>query len=491
MVLAGAILALVQVSTRFANRSFDLGAYSSIQFVLNTNAAALASTLGILMAIVLLMVQLTAQRYSFNIIGMFVRNPRNVSLVVLFIITISFNLWLATTVDDGYIPQFGTYLALGMGTVCFGLLIPYFAYLFDTLRPHNLLDALRREVLVAVESAQRGRPLVSTRRLAAERVQHIGDITRTAIALNDADVARYSVWILYGTFCDYLERKPNLPRDWFTVEDRYFRGRHALTIKEIEESGTWLERRIFEDFQAAFSASLTRLEPVNNTVALCCRLAGERALELGDDAALELLMKFFNSFLRAALNAKDARAGYHLSYQYALLADTAFESRPSLALEIAHRISYYGKTALESGLYWMAVAAAQDLRTLAEASVNRGTPHETTTHIHEELLELVNLGNAKQVPVTAMLDKAVIALGAFHLAYSKEELGRDLACGLSGAESGRLSKLAEELAVVTEPQFWELTDRVVNFDYVDEAARAKLGEFLARVEEAQASKSLP
>src|SRR5437762_9029549 len=111
-----AVYTLVMISGLASGRRFDLGAYTSVQFVLNTNASALASTLGILMAIVLLMVQLTAQRYSFNIIGMFAKNPRNVALVVLFIITICFSIWLGAAIDDSYIPQVGTYLALGMGT---------------------------------------------------------------------------------------------------------------------------------------------------------------------------------------------------------------------------------------------------------------------------------------------------------------------------------------------------------------------------------------
>src|SRR5947207_13194718 len=114
-----AVYTLVMISGLASGRRFDLGAYTSVQFVLNTNAAALASTLGILMAIVLLMVQLTAQRYSFNIVGMFVNNPRNVSLVALFIVTVSFNLWLSASIDQDYIPQVGTYLALGMGTLSF------------------------------------------------------------------------------------------------------------------------------------------------------------------------------------------------------------------------------------------------------------------------------------------------------------------------------------------------------------------------------------
>src|SRR3712207_8721730 len=45
-------------------------------------------------ALVLLSVQLTAQRYSFNIIGMFITNWVNAALIGVFILTITFNLWL-------------------------------------------------------------------------------------------------------------------------------------------------------------------------------------------------------------------------------------------------------------------------------------------------------------------------------------------------------------------------------------------------------------
>lgn len=481
LALAAVIGLLIQLSSLLAGREFGLGAYTSIQFVLNTNAAALASTLGILIAIVLLMVQLTAQRYSFNIIGQFVKNPRNVSLVALFILTISFNLWLAASVDDGYIPQFGTYLALGLGTLCFGLLIPYFGYLFDSLSPHTLLEALQAEAVRAINTARRNRALEASRRVAAENVQHVGDITRTAVSLSDTDVARYSVWMLYGIFCDYLGWKAVLPRGWFAVEDRYFRGRHAMISKELEESGTWFERRILEELQAAFTSSLNRLEPVNTTVALACRLAGERALERSDEAALRLVMKFFNTFLRAALNARDARAGYHLMYQYALLADAAFESRPEIAQEITHRLTYYGETSLGAGVLWMAIAAAQDLRSLAEASSRRGMAREVTSDIQKELLHLVGEAQAKQSPAASLLEKAVIALGAFHLDQGEDGLARELAAGLVNGSAGHLENLAQELASVTESDFWELTDRGVNFEYVEEGPRRRLQDFLALI----------
>jgi uncharacterized membrane protein len=86
---------------------------------------------------------------------MFVQKLRNIALVAFFILTIGFNLWLAASVDEHYIPQVGTYLALAMGTLCFGLLVPYLGFLFDTLTLRNLLDALQRETLSAVDGARR------------------------------------------------------------------------------------------------------------------------------------------------------------------------------------------------------------------------------------------------------------------------------------------------------------------------------------------------
>jgi hypothetical protein len=476
--LALLVVALLTVSMLLEGRPFQLGSFSSIQFVLNTNAAALASTLGILMAIVLLMVQLTAQRYSFNIIGMFVHDLRNVALVVLFIATICFNLWLSATLDDGYIPDAGTYLALAMGTVCFGLLLPYFRYLFDTLTPQKLLDTLQREALRAVEGAREPDRTQMARERALTRIQQIGDITRTSASLGDADVAQHSIWNLYGVFGGYLERKPTLPKSWFTVDERFFRGRHELVIRELEETGTWFERRIFEELQSGFNSSLNRLEALNTTISLCCRLAGERALERNDEAALRLLIKFFNTFLRAALNARDARAGYHLLYQYALLAEAALPSEPDLALEIASRIAYYGDTAIGSGVYWMAIAAAQDLRSLVKAATRLGCSEDTIEALHKDLLRLVTSAEARpELRASApmrLLYKAVIALAAYHLDRNRSESARRLVLRLDKLGGSELGTIVEELEVVVEPVVWELTDRVLNFEYVEPGPRARL-----------------
>ena len=471
---------LVQVVSRLAGRPFDLGAYSSIQFILNTNASALASTLGILMALVLFVVYLSSMRYSFNIIGVFAHNPVNATLFCLYILSISYNLWLASVLDDGYVPRVGTFLAMIMTVLCFGLLVPYFGYLFGLLSPTRLLDILQRDVFRAVEAALRKKDFSAARRLAATKVQVVGDVCRTALSLSDADVARHSIWILYFTLCRYIEVKPQLPKQWFATEDRFFRGRHELILQEIEETGTWLERRILEQMQDAFNSSLTRmeLETVNITVSLCARLAGERALELGDDAVQELLITFFNTFLRQALNSRDARAGYHLLYQYDLYADAAFEQRPERSLEIAQRICYYGRTALGMGVLWMAVAAAHDLRTMIEAALRRKLTEDISRRIMLNLMSLIEAVEQGKSPAGGLIIKAALAVGAFLLFNDKADLARELALAVVGHDGTDLANLAEELRSVVEPRFWEVTDRVVNFDYLEPGPRGRLSSFL-------------
>ena len=122
------VTVLVTAITMLERHAFAVGAIGSVQFTVNTTAAALAATLGILMALVLLTVQLTAQRFSFNIVDIVLPSPVNLGIIMLFVISIAYSLWISVVISDDYIPELGTYLALGLATLCFALLIPYTLY---------------------------------------------------------------------------------------------------------------------------------------------------------------------------------------------------------------------------------------------------------------------------------------------------------------------------------------------------------------------------
>src|SRR5690242_8100235 len=186
---------------------FTLGALGSVQFVLNTNAAALTSAMSVLIALVLLTVQLTAQRYSFSVIGLFVQDRVNALLIGLFIITIVFNLWLGLILKEDYIPASATLLAMGLMTVCFAMLPPYVLYLFDVIRPDNILDNIQRRFVSSVTPPVAEHDIERHRAVATRHISQIGDIARTAVNLSDGAVARHSVWVLYWSVAQYLEIK--------------------------------------------------------------------------------------------------------------------------------------------------------------------------------------------------------------------------------------------------------------------------------------------
>ena len=465
------------------NRHFEIGDTGSIQFVLNTNAAALTSAMSVLIALVLLSVQLTAQRYSFNVIDIFIRNWVNAALIGFFILTINFNLWLGSVLKSDYIPVQGTWLALAMTTICFALLPPYVIYLFDVLRPDSILRHLQGRFQKAVTIPPGATDLARRRAAAAERINQIGDIARTAVHLTDGDVARQSVWILYWSIAYYLDNKAKLPVEWFDVEGEHFRGRHALDVREIEETMTWPERCALDQLREVFHATLLRMHDVNNTVALITRLLGEKAIEHDDMGLLRGVMKFFNTFLRAAVNLGDVRSGYHMLYQYRLLADRALAPHPEVTLEIATRLGYYGDAAASGPLLWMAAASGYDLRVLAQHCHERGADRAITAAIVADLIETVRRSEAKHSPAVPQLHKAVAALGSFFVVHGEPEFVRQLRGELDRLPEEALDRIHRELVAVEEPAFWELTDRVVNFDYLEEDVRAALPQFLERTYE--------
>lgn len=497
-----------------------IGSLASVEFALNTNAAALTSAMAVLIALVLLTVQLTAQRYSFSVITIFVHDRLNSLLISLFILTIVYNLWLGMLLTDEYIPPVATLLAMGLMTVCFSMLPPYILHLFDVIRPDRILDHLQRQFFKAITSraSERTGAIKQRRAVATQRVSQMGDIALTAIDLSDSAVARHAVWTLYGSVARYLDEKPGQPSDWFALEEDQFRGRHELIVREIEASMTWVEVRMLDELREIFFATLNKLHDVNNTVALVLRLLGEQAVERHDAGVSRAVVTCFNTFLRAAINQGDVRAGYHVLYQYRLLANAAMDHHADLTLEIAHRLSYYGDAATGGPLLWMSAAAAYDLRRLAEQAQARGAgpaggppsgppsgPHGRTDRTDggaipaappapdavvaamvANLIDTVQRGEAKQSPALPQLYKMVIALGAFFLRHDVSAQVGPLAAALAALPRDVLERLGAELTGVTNPVFWELTDRVVNFDYVEEGARARIPDFLALVAESAA-----
>jgi len=137
---------------------------------------------------------------------------------------------------------------------------------------------------------------------------------------------------------------------------------------------------------------------------------------------MQLAIKFSNTYLRATINGGDVRMAYSVVHQYRLLAQTllGYEGgRHSVA--IARHFSYYGHVSYTARRPFIFETGADDPYTSNEAA------HELKRSVADELLEI--------------------------------------------------SSIRDELMRVESPEYWEIIDRGVNFDYLPPERKAMLQRF--------------
>jgi hypothetical protein len=249
------------------------------------------------------------------------------------------------------------------------------------------------------------------------------------------------------------------------------------SVDEISEARTWLEWKVLRQYQTIYVESLNRMRDVSQLVAIDTRYTGETALAAGDRQVVALAVKFFNTYLRATLNARDVRSAYNTLHQYRLLAEAILRAgwREQL-IEVAQHFKYYGQTANSMGLAFINETAAYDLCTLCELAHGQRFPLE------RELLSIFL--EVDKVPETEAQEmslrgvrKAQIKLATFYLVRGADELARLIWQDMEHERGERLLSIKGEMLAVKDKHFWEVIDRGHNFDYLDPDRRAKLETF--------------
>jgi hypothetical protein len=86
---------------------------------------------------------------------------------------------------------------------------------------------------------------------------------------------------------------------------------------------------------------------------------------------------------------------------------------------------------------------------------------------------------APRDPVLArQLYKTTVALGCYFLAAGEQDDTDAVRAALRGVSNHEIALIHTELQAVSEPEFWEVTERWVNFDYLDTESRRVLPEFI-------------
>ncbi|MBW2278110.1 MAG: DUF2254 domain-containing protein, partial [Deltaproteobacteria bacterium] len=193
--------------------------------------------------------------------------------------------------------------------------------------------------------------------------------------------------------------------------------------------------------------------------------------------------------MRATINGRDVRTAYNVFNQYRLLAENALRAkRDDVAVEIAKRFQYYGQLGFTLGLPFVLETVAYDLCQLNEQAYNLGSrSQKELLGIFLEVDKEAEEGHELEASLRGV-HKAQIKLATYYLTHDAVDLARVIFDDMRAELPSRLTSIREELAGITSREFWEISDRGVNFDYLEPEQREALKQFFAWFAEVDGSR---
>lgn len=441
-------------------------------------AEVLAAVLGISLTVVAIVVQLAAQRYPAKIVDVFMFDSVNIGVFGFMAVSCIYVVLVPVFAGESIPSVWLSGAAIVLSVINFGILLPYFAHVFAFLEPTNLISEIKARAHESLAGVVDGstREIKKAQRLISVSVDRIADNCMAAVGQSDRNLALHSIRTIEDFLTLYLSRKKSLPEQWSQVEWDFFGTLAQEFVDEIVGSGTWLEAKGFMEFERILRRSIADMSEVVSQLARSTRVIGEEALVHGEVEVVELVVRFFNTYVRHGLNHRNVRAVYNILYEYRRLALVVLRDDPDLARRIVEHLVYYGRTGNEMGLPFVAVTVAHDVRVICQAAEEHDDVDE------RRLLELfLKLDQPVEVKTTEValigVRKAQSILGAYYLSSGNVEFAQMIREDMLYESPQRLETIRDEILAVEERKFWEITDRGHNFDYVEDELRPYIEEF--------------
>ena len=450
----------------------------SAQTTLSSAGEVASAVLAIAITVVAIIVELASNRYTHRITELFVREPINFMVMGFFVITALQGVWVNLIIDytpgkPGFVPYIAIGVAMGMLTLCLLILLPYFAYVFEFLNPINIVERIREKTLAPI----RDEKLLSARVIEAQQeavrgLEQLADVSLNAMEHKDKGVSMAGVDAMSALLIDYQKLRAALPEPWFGIDGKLahnpdFVSMAPEVLDDLRQRRIWLEWKILRGYQSLYNEALNKMRDINYLVAINTRLVASAAWDCDNPELFALVVKFFNTYLRSAINAHDIRTAYNVLNQYRLVAEEALRRDPSAhrAVEIAKYFKYYGLLSFHAKLPFILETVAYDLCALTEFAFDLGST--STVPLLRILLQVDKEGESEAQETSLRgVRKAQLKLASYFLLRGDEGLAREVYYDMKDERAERLASIRDELLSVHSREFWEVSDRGENFDYL-------------------------
>jgi hypothetical protein len=415
-------------------------------------------------------VPLTANMYSLKFLEYFLRDRVNAVVLVLVVFANVNTTLLSYALKDGFVPGLAIHAQLALMVVGGSLLCPYVYYVFRFLHPSTLLERLEQEVERHLREVGHTRDLAGARAAAAGAVEHIGNIAIRSIDRLDRTTAVAAVQRIEHVLRGYWARKPALPAAWFEPDRSTFPSFSGAALREMHENRGWVEMKALAELRQITSAGLNRMHDLVSAGARALRRLGAEEAAVEDRWVRELVVEYFNTLVRAALNARDVRSVFIIFEHYRAHAESLVRAQPEQVAEIAGYFEYYAQVARELNLTFVVEVVAHDLGRLVEHAWGEDAANR------EALLRRF-LAYGEGAPPLPGTKKAQAILASYFLSQGERGPAALVAARLARLDHELLRRVRDELLSVEREKYWEVNERRLNLDYVPPERRETLRSF--------------
>jgi hypothetical protein len=462
---------------------------SGINNSIGSLASMIAAVLGIIITVVSIIVQLSADRFP-KVTEMFFKDRTNMAVLGFYVIGCISAIFVAFSLGtgevDGFVPRLSLTVTIFMAMIGFVIMAPYFAHVFEFLQPENIIARIRGQGVKAVESGMHAGDDTVCHDAQSECVsmmEQLTDITINSIDSKDKILATECVEALETFAVQYLDMKKSGNARWFGVgavirQNPDFVAMAQESIDDLVNRRTWVEFKILRQYQAIYAEALGGMKDINYVIAINTRYLGEAAIKAGDHETLALCVKFFNTFMRATLNARDVRTAYNILNQYRQLGESILRAGwKEKITEVATYLKYYAHTSFTMKLPFVTETIAYDLCTLCELA------SELKSEVEQNLLDTFLLvddpasdGESVETGLRGVR-KAQVKLATWYLVRDNEPMAKKIFEDMRNEKPERMKSIRDELLNITSKDFWEVIDRGTNFDYLPDDRKATLKTF--------------
>ncbi len=461
--------------------NYDAGSLANaIASLADVNAA----VFGIVLTVVSIIVQLTADRYT-GVARMFLRDRINVLVPAYYVVACVVSVWLSASVQPQFVPHATVTAVLSITTGGLVIMAPYFGYVFWFLEPRHIIARIREDAVARATSGALKHDKENCFAAQAQTLfalEELTDITNNSVSGRDKIIASEAVDALKDLALEYLKVKPQASTTWFSIGPQIrlnpdFVAMDPESLSDLETRRTWVEWKVMRQYLSIYNEALGSMRDINYLIAIDTRYIGERAARADDEELIELVYRFMNSYIRATLNAKDVRTAYNVLNQYRKLIEFMLQNgNHKAALDGVRHMKYYGLVSFDMDLSFVTETAAYDISSLAQYANELNSPAEEG--ILAEFLELDRppFVRGKEKALLGVR-KAQVKLAAYYLVSNQADRARAIADDMHDEPRDRLLKIQHQLSAVESKEFWEIIDRGRNFEYMPPAQRACLATF--------------